>query len=65
MHYSMDLIMKSYDKKKQKRPYTILVSKKTHDQKDQQLVDLAGRVGIDKVLFEPIELSNFNSILRS
>ena len=31
MQYSMDLIMKSYDKKKQNRPYTILVSKYTQN----------------------------------
>ena len=60
----MDLLVKGYDKRKQKKPYICLVSKPSHDETDQRLVDLAARVGIDRVLFKPVELININKLMR-
>ena len=58
----MDLILLSYDKHKQKKPYICLVSKTTQD--DQLLVQSATEVGIDKVLFKPVELKHIKELLN-
>ena len=58
----MELILLSYDKRKKKKPYVCLVSIKLHDEK--KLIQSAKEVGIDKVLFEPIELKHIKTLLN-